>query len=48
MENSGKLITEKKVYNEAHNDGEFDIQSMKQQRGSYLFFFDRSVIYFRE
>ena len=44
MKNGGKLKTENNVYNEACDDGNFDVQSKRQARGFNLslFYNDRS------
>ena len=39
MKNGGKLKTENKVYNEACDDGNFDVQSKRQATGFNLCLF---------
>ena len=46
LENGGKLKTENNVYNEAYDDGNFDVQPKRQVRGVNLSLYrnDRSFI----
>ena len=50
MENGGKFKTENNVYNEAYDNGNFDVQSKRQVRGFNLslFYNDRSSTFLKK
>ena len=50
MKNRGKLKTENKVYNEAYNDGNFDVHLKRQATGlnSSLSYIDRTSTFLKK